>query len=708
MRKKAAAWVRSLTLIVVLATANNVFAQNSNSSFWSNFNFFGKKIDEKLLSNLAARGIAYEQIEEDNSGVIKFIGATLDVGQAKPVVLNNFTVVKAQNGYDVSFEQLEFTFGDDSTKLILPLVEIKDWEFADKIDVTANGLSTPAYLAPLFHDKAASIRLKDAHGDSRFHFSLSEAVAADFAGVFSTGEIMLEGVDGGKITSYHDRDVELTLNMKPNNAEEGSEFTAKIARIHVQDYNLARMLEFIFLDAEDPNAPFEQIYSKMEIEDYQVSQSDLVTTELVTTAYAKMGGAAFHMRGAEKAPARFTQEFPDFLRVFTSSELEKEGEERILTTIKDIASLFKMLDEYKFFAEGFSQIQNHPPLLGQVKVNAARIDLHLKEASLDFSYHDMTIDTDFVNVSIGAIELEDFAHIRLIEEIEQMFRTVIKQRYEEGERTFKEKADEVDMAILRGIPHFSKFSIENFHLKGADNSPFKEAIGEWSFANIGLKNDYEFDAAIIPTSFAFDLKDLSIPAHIYKRMEGVEPEINAITSCVLAEKEFFTFSMTLRSEWDRQTQSLRIPNNSYQSNVTGVMGMDVQLGNVPERFFSFNPRMNEEEFKQISLQNLKLNYDPEGADEAFFNCAAKEMKMTAQTVRSLAVFLLQMAVDPDENIERVVKPLRENLIGFVENGGKLELSVKAKDAVGVMFEKFNPRSLDNPLDLFEVELLHKQ
>jgi len=692
MRNKTKLWGKLLAFTVVIATAGNALAE-----------------DENLLEHLAARGIAYENVSEEDSGALKFVGATLDVGLDKPVALNNFTAIKAQNGYDVRFEGLEIAFAGTGLKLTLPQVEIKDWEFADKIDATVNGLSTAAFLAPFFHDKAASIRFE------KPHFGGNSLVAkAKMSFNFTIGETLLEGVDSGKIASYRDKDIALSLNVDPDTINVDSEATrqllkmegdfvnAKIARNQAQDVHLARLMEFVFLNSDNPDGPFEQVYAAAEIEDYQINQFD----GMATTKYDKITVSATRMRGAKKAPFTVFQEIFALLELADKEE-GKPDDERILATVVDVFSIIKMMGEQKGSIEGISQIQNNPAI-GQVKIDVARVDMHLKEAGLDVSYHDMTIDTDAVDISIGAIELKDFAHIRMIEGIEQMFKIIVKQKNEESERTFKEKEDERMVAGLRVIPRFGKFSIQDFHLKGDDNFPLKDMIGEWSFDTISFKNDYAFDEALIPTSFAFELKDLAVPVYLIKELDGVDPQVNEAFFCALGDKKFATFSMALGSEWDRQTQSLKLPNNSYNDNVTGEARMEVQLGNVPERFFSFNPMMSEAELEQISLQSLKLSYDPQGNDEKLVECMAKETGMTAQALRALAVFGLQAVVAPDEDIEKAIKPLREKLISFVQDGGKIELSVKAKDAAGVTFEMLDsPRVRDNPFDLFEFELRHQ-
>jgi len=705
MAKKLGLWVGTLAVAVALGGSGAAY-------YWMGSN----QQDEKLLTSLAARGLAYESVSQEDGGSLKFVGATLDVGQDKPATLNNFTAIKAKNGYDVSFEQMEVAFAGSDLKLTLPQVEIKGWEFADKIDATKGGLSTPAYLSPFLHDKAMSIRFDKPHLKGDFTF-VKAAVSVDF----TVGETLLEGVDSGKIASYRDKDIALTFHVDPDTIEVNSELTreilkegdfvtVKVTRDQLQDFNLKRLLEFVFLNSDNPDGPFEQIYSGVEIEDYQLSQFN----GMATSKYNKITASATTMRGAKKAPVTAFQELFAMIELAAKEESKPDDDERILATMVDVFSIIKMIGEQKSSAEGISLIQNYPEI-GQIKMDAARAEVHLKEASIDFSYHDMVIDTPAVDISIGHIGLENFAHIRMVEGWQHMIKTLINQQNEESERSHKEKSDEMTQAGMRFFPHFDKFSIDNFHLKGADNFPYKAMIGEWSFDTISFENAYAFEAALLPTSFAFEIKDFSLPLSLYEGLYGVSSATNEIVACLLEDKEVGTFSFKLQSEWDGQTQSLKIPNNVFSSNVTGIAGLDMQLGNITENFFSFDPMVKEEEAEQISLQSLKLSFDPEGNDEPFLNCMATQSGLreagmvNAQGLRAFAVMGLRMATAPDEDLEQAIKPLRESLIGFIQDGGKIELSVKAKDPAGVTFKTFDDdkQALDNPFELFEVELTHQ-
>jgi len=658
---------------------------------------------KEMLLALELRGVTYDQVVSTDE-TITLVNAMLDVGGLEPVALANAYFQKAPTGYDLMLEQMEFPLGFGDVKLTLPRVEIKAWEFADKIDETENGLQTAAYLSPFLHDKAASIRLEDSRVDGQFQIG---SIGISF--LLTIGETSLEGVNKGKITSYQDRDIGFVINLDSKGEKEilqylpgfvsGELVSAKLARSKMQDYDLKRFLELIFLATDDPDAPFEPIYNAMEIEDYQISQFDGAYTQ-----YNKIRSSAFALRGLKKAPAEIVWGFVSMADLF-SAQRDWENDPRLPTAIDDFFSIFAMFGEYESFVEGISQTQIIPEL-GQmpIKVDVARTEMHLKPDTFDVRYHDMKITTDIVDISMGKIALEDFAHRRLLDKLHSLFKTLIEKQGEIGHKAAALSEEELIRHILGLIPRLGEFSIENFHLSGSENSPLKNMIGEWRFGRIALGNKHGFDQAIIPTSVEFEMKDLAFPMQFFDLASAnVQDQMAEPLSCLLEDKEFFTFSLHLKADWDRQTQSLSFSENYYQNNLTGLLSLSAQLGNVPETLFSLNPMMREEDYQRISLRNLKLYYDPEGSDTAIVDCASKEMGVTAEALRSLAMMGVRMAVLPDEEIEAQIKPLREVLVDFIRDSGKLEFSLTAKDETGVPLNLLEHVGLSlNPFDFFDI------
>jgi len=682
MRKKLGLFA---LFVAIVAVAGGAFY------YW-----FGTKYDEEFLAALAARGVTYEKIEENESGMLTFVNPKLDVGLSEPLVLGKFTALKAQTGYDVTIENLDISlalgFADADVKLTLPVMEIKAMEFADKIDKTGNGLATAAYLSPFLHDKAASIRLENVNLSTDFIFG-------DYfiAPTYTVGEILLENIEQGKMASYSNKDITFSLFT-------GTEtVTAKIASIELKDFNLGRTLEFNFLAVENPEAPFEEIYSSLEMKDYQVSQLNGTQTK-----YDRLWASSGKMRGAKKAPAMFFKELFALQDLFTK-EVNWKEERRHIALIEDVIALIAMIGEQESVAEGMSMTQFMPEIGQMLSINVAQVWSNLKAKTMDFSYHDMKISTDMVDVEIGKIAVEDFSHTRLIDGLSEFLRN--GARFSTGEI----KEQELVTFALGLIPHFTKFTIEDFHLADADKNPYKDMIGEWSFKQIALTNAYGFEQALIPTSLEFEIKDISLPAQIYREMAASSPASPAYDGlvCLLEGKESVDMFYKIKADWDRETQILDISEISFGNNIAGKIRLPLKFGNVPEAFFSFSPLMSEEDYQEIRLKNIEIEYDAQGHAAKLLECYGRGFGMDGESFRMYLTSTIRLAIlmdrgGTDQEIVQKLRPLINSLTTFVEQGGKISFLVSAKNEQGVSFKELDEevKNKGHGLNLFDASATH--
>jgi len=645
----------------------------------------------ELLQAIGRRGITYDWVEKTPSDGFNFVNARLDVGANELGILDNFTVIKAESGYDLTIENLEMEFGLADAKLSISHIEVKSLEFADKIEATANGLQTLGFLAPFLHDKAASIRLENISASGSFTF-----MDMSFSASLAIGEELLEDVERGKIASYRDKNITFDIEISSPLTELadmiGEGMSIEITNMVTRDFDLARSLELMFLSQANPDAPFETIYSAQEIENLQISQK----SDEAQTIYAKIRSSGLTMRGSSKAPVAFIEDLMGMQDLLSQDAEDLSDDPRILALMADAVSLVRMVGRQESVTEGMRQthqIENIGPLVLEV----GQIHSLLEEGKLDFSYQDMKIATDIVEIDIGKIALADFSYIRLIDGLHEVFKTLLLEleamEEQGGEQRFF-------TAMMSMLPHFAAFSIEDFHLAGAKNFPLKGLIGEWSFERIALSNEYAFDEALIPTSATLEIEDFSVPSLIFTQSL---PAGGSDVACML-DGSNANMTYRIKAFWDAQSQDLYY-SDQIESNIAGGLSAMAQLGNVPERFFSFNPPMREEEYREIRLKDIKMTYDPQGREAAFFACLAKQWpEMSAAQWRELVASYVE-TLGFDEEIEAQLKPMRDVLANFVRQGGKLIFSMKAKNEAGASFGTISRlNGFNNPFALFEIDL----
>jgi len=640
---------------------------------------------QQLLSAIGVRGVAYERAQKDSSGAFSFVKPTLDVGTSQPIDLDDFTITKAQTGYDLTIEQLEMAFGFGDSLLAIPLIEIKALEFADKIEQTENGLETPGFLAPFLHDKAASIRLKGTNFSSSFTFG-----SATISPNVTIGESLLEGIESGKITTYTDTDTVVAINLASElralSEMVGESVGSTVAKAQLRDFNLKRTLEFLFLASDNAQAPFEEIYSAFEMENYQVSQFDGTKT-----TYGKLTASAGKMRGGKKAPMTFFHDLVAASDLWTAV-IDLENDPRPLTLLEDLFSLLAMIGEQEMIATDITHIQNIDATIGSMDLNVDQIRINLKARTVDVSYHDLQIATNIIDVSIGKIALEDFSHTSLLDGMHESFKQGLVKSGEISKQTALWTDEEAVALVLGMMPKFGSFSVQDVHLAGSKNFPFNNMIGEWHFEKISLTNEYAFEQAAIPTAFDFEIKDFSVPAHIYQYMVS-QSSWSETFICMFEGHETFVMNYKIKAHWDRDAQVINFDDNFGGNNIFGRLALDAQLGNVPPAFFSFDPLMKEADYKQITFKNLKMTYDPQGQDSIFFACLGKEWYwLTENEDPDFArVFVVEWIKDffADGVTDPQFMTIVDGVAKFVKQGGKLVYSMKAKHPEGVSIERIN-------------------
>jgi len=683
MSKRTGLWV--LVVAIVAIAGGGLY-------YW----FEGRKAHEDFLAALAARGLTYEKIEENESGTMTFVNPKLDVGLAEPVALGSVTAAKTQAGYDLTLEHLEMPLFPGEGKFAIARTEIKALEFADKIDQTENGLVTAAILAPFLHDKAQSIHMEGVE-----MVRLIESDPIKLLPTLTIGEMLLENIEGGKVTSWSNKEIAFAINIDSDGqAFEASLLpnlmAAKTDQGKIQDLNLKRALEFIFMAGEDPEAEFEEIYSALEVDNYQLYQSDGGQT-----IYRTMRFSPGKMRAAKKAPAAVIQDFLAILQENFAQEIGWHKDPRVPMLIDDTIALTNMIGEQESVAEGLFQkymILGSEPLT----MTTAKIETRLLPDRFDMSYHDTSIITSMIKVQIGKIALEDFAYMRMLDGLQTFLHDALSVNA--GEMEEKELA----FSVLGLIPQFGQFSIEDFRLAGAQSSPIKEQIGEWSVEHIRLTNGYDFEQAVIPTAIEFEIKDLAVPAHIYRQIAEQAKPFDVLT-CLLEGKNHVHMNYKIKTQWDEATQSLNFSDIIYGSNIVGTVAMSAQLSKIPPEFFSLTPLMTEEEYQDIRFKNLDVTYDPQGQETAFFVCAGRVWDLGGEDVSHVRkVFSRAITEGSSSMAAFIMQPqlmtMGNALLRFMAAGGKLTLSVKAKQEEGLRLDRL--ASGINPFDVFHIDLQH--
>jgi|GEM_PF-4609632 len=660
--------------------------------------------DETLLTALNSRGISYENVAKDANGTLNFIKPTLDIGQATPIALGSLTALKARTGYDLIIENLELPLEIVDAKLTLPHMEIKALEFVDKIDATPNGLPTQNFLAPFLHDKAASIRFEKPSISWSFIFN-----DATFTPHLQIDEILFDSIKQGKITHFHNTGIHLSVNASSEFYDRrtphfGNLIESTLEKQQIQDFDLKRFLEVLFLATENPDAPFEEIYSSMKIENFQFqSWSNMIQ-------YSNLRASAGKVRSVEKAPVKIFQEIIALQDLLTG-EYNWQNDSRIPTFYDNVVLLIKMFGEQEIIAENILQKQMIAAF-DTITATIAQVRAHMKGETFDVGYNDVRILNNKVEAQIGKVEMHDFAYLRLVNSLHAFFKTVSEYQGAIGQEDGMSEKAALSLA-LNMIPQFGVFSIEDFHIKGTDNNELKDMIGEWSIARIALTNSYDFDQALVPTSSAIEFKNISIPANVMDLASFQTPQLR-IAGCLLKDEDI-NISLYLKGEWNQKTKTVTFADNFYEDNMIGKVRLLAQFGNVPEHFFSLTPLPTEEDAKKLSFQNLQLSYDPQGKETVIWECIAQGFGTVSTSLQLQAAAALQMGMIPgmiipaeERELQQKIIPLIKEAITFIQQGGKIAFSLKAPTDQGLRFDELETEAnkKGNPFNLFDLEAIH--
>lgn len=230
-------------------------------------------------------------------------------------------------------------------------------------------------------------------------------------------------------------------------------------------------------------------------------------------------------------------------------------------------------------------------------------------------------------------------------------------------------------------------------------SPMPETLS-FNVRNFTLRLEKPFNG--FPTSSRLALQGFQMPT-IVMLANGKADSLKTYTALKDVGIETLDASFAIDSSWNRDSKEMSINEISGSEASFGSVLFKGTIGNFTENLFTLDSNVAAMASLGLLAKDVSLHVEDKGGLDRALELAAREQGMTAEQLKASVPLMLAMIPEPFASMSSI-STIKQALLQYWENPGKLDIAIKAKNGPGLGIADFmaaskDPASIEAKIDV---------